>query len=57
MGMAVDSLQKQPARVRGQPFKKGQLGNPTGAPPGVRNKATLAAEALFDSEACGGNQA
>ena len=32
-------------------FKKGQSGNPDGKPPGSRNKATLAAEALLDGEA------
>jgi hypothetical protein len=51
MGMAVDSLQKQPARGPGRPFEKGRSGNPAGRRPGARNKATLAAEALFDSEA------
>ena len=49
--MAVDSLQKQPARGPGRPFEKGRSGNPAGRRPGARNKATLAAEALFDSEA------
>ena len=51
MGMAVNSLQKQPARGLGRPFEKGRSGNPAGRPRGARNKATLAAEALFDSEA------
>ena len=32
-------------------FKKGQSGNPNGRPPGSRNKATRAAEALLDGEA------
>jgi Family of unknown function (DUF5681) len=49
--MAVNSLQKQPARGAGRPFEKGRSGNPAGRPRGARNKATLAAEALFDSEA------
>jgi hypothetical protein len=35
--------------VRGRPFVKGQTLNPAaGRPVGARNKATLAAEALFD---------
>src|SRR5260370_2747785 len=51
MGMAVNLLQKQPARGPGRPFEKGRSGNPAGRPRGARNKATLAAEALFDSEA------
>jgi hypothetical protein len=57
MGMAVDSLQKQPARVRRQPPQEGPVGQSGGAaPPGVRNKAMLAAAALFDSEAFGGTK-
>lgn len=31
-------------------FRKGSSGNPLGRPKGVRNKATLIVEALFDSE-------
>jgi Family of unknown function (DUF5681) len=31
-------------------FQKGQYGNPAGRPPGSRNKATLAAEALLEGE-------
>jgi hypothetical protein len=32
-------------------FQKGQSGNPSGRPPGARNKATLIAEALLQGEA------
>jgi len=32
-------------------FKPGESGNPTGRPPGARNRATLAAEELLDGEA------
>ena len=32
MGMAVDSLQKQPARVRGQPLQEGPVGQSGGRP-------------------------
>jgi hypothetical protein len=38
-------------KQRGRPFVKGQSGNPKGKPKGVRNRATLAAEALLDGEA------
>src|SRR5438270_4446158 len=41
MGMAVNSLQKQPARGPGRPFEKGRSGNPAGRPACARNKATL----------------
>lgn len=36
---------------RGKPFKPGQSGNPAGKPPGVKNRATMLAQALFDGEA------
>ncbi len=32
-------------------FKPGQSGNPAGRPPGARNRATLAVEALLDGDA------
>ena len=32
-------------------FEKGQSGNPAGRPPGSRNKATILAETIFESEA------
>ena len=31
-------------------FRKGKSGNPLGRPRGIRNKATIAAEALFEGE-------
>jgi predicted metal-dependent hydrolase len=36
---------------RGRPFERGQSGNPAGRPKGSRNRATLAAQALFDGGA------
>ena len=38
-------------KQRGQPFRKGQSGNPQGRPPGSRNAATVIAEQLLDGEA------
>lgn len=50
--MAADLLQKQRRRGPGRPFEKGRSGNPAGREPGTRNRATVLAEQLFDSE-CG----
>ena len=47
--MAENTRNKQ--RGPGRPFQAGQSGNPTGRPPGSRNSATLAVEALLDGEA------
>ncbi len=38
-------------RGKGKPWPKGVSGNPKGRPPGVANKATMAAQALLDGEA------
>src|SRR2546423_4583616 len=40
-----------PRNVEGK-FLKGQSGNPAGKPPGIRNRATMIVEQLFDG-ACG----
>lgn len=45
--MAVNTAGMQ----RGKPFKPGQSGNPTGKPPGAKNRATVLAQALFNGEA------
>jgi hypothetical protein len=49
----VEAMSAEIAAVkqRGRPFVKGQSGNPNGKPKGLRNRATLAAEALLDGEA------
>jgi hypothetical protein len=46
--MATDEIAR---KQRGRPFAKGHSGNPSGRPPGLRNKATRAAEMLLDGEA------
>jgi hypothetical protein len=47
--MAADKTEKK--QQTGVPFKPGHSGNPNGRPKGVRNKTTLAVEALLDGEA------
>ena len=47
MFVAENSAGKQ----RGAPFQKGQSGNPSGKPPGTRNKATMLAEKLMQDDA------
>ena len=46
----VDSAMR---KQRGKPFTKGTSGNPAGRPPGLLNRATVAAQTLFDGEAEG----
>jgi Family of unknown function (DUF5681) len=38
-------------KQRGAPFRKGQSGNPSGKPPGSRNKTTMLAEKLMQDDA------
>jgi hypothetical protein len=45
--VAENSAGKQ----RGAPFRKGQSGNPSGKPPGTRNKTTMLAEKLMRDDA------
>ena len=45
--MAENSAGKQ----RGAPFQKGQSGNPSGKPPGTRNRTTTLAEKLMQDDA------
>ena len=51
--MADGFSPKPPGRARGRPFEKGRSGNPAGRRTGSRNKATLAAAALFAGESEG----
>jgi hypothetical protein len=37
-------------RINQMPFQQGQSGNPSGRPPGARNKATIIAESLLQGE-------
>ena len=47
-----NSLQFHAERTAEGKFLKGQSGNPGGKPPGIRNRATMIVEQLFDG-ACG----
>jgi uncharacterized protein DUF5681 len=55
--MSHHLIQSQPdpettgRKQRQSQFQSGQSGNPSGRPPGARNKTTLAVEALLDGEA------
>ena len=49
--MTKPAAENSTKEQRGRPFVKGQSGNPKGKPKGVRNRLTLAAEALLDGEA------
>src|SRR4051794_27887431 len=51
MSASVDA-EKNTGRRGGAPlFQKGQSGNPRGRPPGARNRATQAVQAMLDGEA------
>lgn len=49
--MAEISLQKQPRRGSGKPFKPGQSGNPNGKPNGARSKATILGKKILQDDA------
>ena len=49
--MATVTADNTAQKQSGRPFKPGQSGNPTGRPPGSRNKTTLAIEAMLDGDA------
>src|SRR3954463_11789814 len=51
MNAPVDAGRNTGKRGGAPPFQKGQSGNPRGRPPGARNRATQAIEALLDGEA------
>jgi Family of unknown function (DUF5681) len=47
----MKSAESAAGKQRGRPFRPGRSGNPKGRPFGQRNKATLLAEQLLDSQA------
>jgi hypothetical protein len=47
----MEEQQKQRGRGRGRPFEKGQSGNPSGRPRGIRKRATQTMQGLLDGEA------
>ena len=47
---AMPNLPAKTNNKQGGRFQSGQSGNPNGRPHGSRNKATLALEAILDSE-------
>jgi hypothetical protein len=51
MGSLIAADKTAKKQQVGIPFKPGHSGNPKGRPKGVRNKTTLAVEALLDGEA------
>src|SRR6516165_7866936 len=51
--MSDEIVPRPPARGRRRLFQPGQSGDPAGRPRGSRNRATLAAKTLLDSEALG----